>query len=241
MKAADTPLISFTAAFFLIQLQPVLLTLCVQANTFTYTHSVFSITTCRERGREMNWKRKQKQVADVTLVEEQGELLVNLFVLLLLSTWFIIYTHKKTLHSALTSPLWWLTLLIDSTDVHSGINNLPHLLPHSVTDHETLQQPSFARVTLPSSQIAWEFWKDEPSTAAESVVFVSSCCHTGIRQCQNTSSLLSTQIQSVLSWMLTQGTSSRLNRLWVDLCDVLLKKRHRWLSHQHYSHWASAQ
>lgn len=141
---------------------------------------------CRERESEINRNRteKQKQVAYVG----QGELLVNLFVLLL-SAYPIARTHKKPLHSALTSPPWRLTShLIDVTDVHSEINNLPHLHPLSATDHETLQQQSPAWVALPSSQIAWEFWKDELSTGVERLVFVSSCCRTGVRLCQNTSS-----------------------------------------------------
>lgn len=84
--------------------------------------------------------------------------------------------------------------------------------PDSNTDHGALRQPSSAKVALPSSQIAWEVWKDELLTAAERLVCVSSCCQGGGRLCQNTSTFLPTGLQSVLSWILMQWAISRLSR-----------------------------
>lgn len=71
-----------------------------------------------------------------------------------------------------------------------------------------LQWSYYGQVVLPSSQIAWEVWKDELSTPPVALVFVCMCCRAGVRLCQNTN--LSTQLRRIMLGTLMQWRCPRV-------------------------------
>lgn len=180
MIATDAQLISF-AAFSFSFFQS---TSCV-SKPFNFQCSVQRVGGSkaglhreRKRNKQKEDQVKWKQVAYVRHAEKQGELLVNLFVLLLFACpLYHTYTHKTTPLCPHFLSLTLTVLLIDATDVHREINNLP--APPTPTP------PQSARVALPSSQIAWEVWKYEwvLFSPLRSAILASDCVKTPAPSC----------------------------------------------------------
>lgn len=161
MIATDAQLISF-AAFSFSFFQS---TSCV-SKPFNFQCSVQRVGGSKaglHRERKRNKKKedqaKQKQVAYVRHAEKQGELLVNLFVLLLFACpLYHTYTHKTTPLCPHFLSLTLTVLLIDATDVHREINNLPAPptpTPPQITKH--CSSPSLLESHFPHLRLRERF------------------------------------------------------------------------------------
>lgn len=189
----------------------------------------------RKRNKQKEDQAKQKQVAYVRHAEKQGELLVNLFVLLLfVCPMYHTYTHKTTPLCPHFLSLTLTVLLIDATDVHREINNLrapPTPTPPQITRH--CSSPSLLESHFPHLRLRERFKKYEwvLFSPLRSAILASDCVKTPAPSCWHGCGALCHEfLRNKRFYILVREKSN----FWM-CCSITTKKnpRHRWLSHQH--------